>query len=44
MERDAHPMADRTSQNEEMPNEMHIGDFVHDKKDNAHCVGDAFSQ
>ena len=42
-ERDADPMADGAAENEKMPDEMHVGDFVHDKEDDADCVGNAFS-
>ena len=44
MERDADPMADGAAENEKMPDEMHVRNFVHDKEDDAHRVGDAFSQ
>ena len=42
MERDAYPMADGAAQHEKMPNEMHVGDFVHDKENDADRVGNAF--
>ena len=41
-EGDADPMADGATQYEQMPDEMHVWDFVHDKEDDADGVGDAF--